>query len=47
MESTQADVAIEDDTMEIIGLEIVRHHHTLPVFCPADIVFQNFNLGLC
>ena len=47
MESTQADIAIEDDTMEIIGFEIFVNQNTLPVLSPADIVLQYLNLSLC
>ena len=38
VEGTQADIAIEHHTMEIIRNEILIHQYALPVLCPANIV---------
>ena len=38
VEGTQADIAIEHHTMEIIRNEILIHQYALPVLCPAYIV---------
>ena len=47
LEGTETDIPIEHHTMEVIGSEFLSHHHSLPVLCPADIIFQDFNLCLC
>ena len=46
VELTKADVAIEHNTVKIIRFKTFCHQYTLPVFCPAHIVFENVNLCL-
>jgi hypothetical protein len=47
VELTQQYVAIEHDTVEVIGFEAFGYLYSLPVFRPADIIFQDLDLILC
>ena len=47
VEFTQADIAIEHHSMEIIRFKAFGYHYSLPVFAPANIVFQNLDFTLC
>ena len=46
-EFTQANIAIEYHTVEIIGAEVLGHLYSVPVLGPTAIAFKHLNFLLC
>ena len=44
LEDTQSDVAIEDDTMEVVGRKLLSDLYALPVFSPTAIILEDLYL---
>ena len=47
LELTQADIAIEHYTVEVVRTKILVNQYSVPILCPAYIVFKYLDLLLC